>query len=212
MGHGFEVLDAVGSCDNSQIASCGSDKTVVLWDVSSGQWARKWRGHLSAVNCCAFNEDSSVIISGSTDTTVKVWDCRSRAQEPIQTLEECKDTVTSIAVSNHEILVGSGDGCVRLYDLRAGSLLTDTIGGSVSSVTFTRDGQCILASPVGGSVKLLDKTTGELLSEFKGHVTKEYKLDSCLDHSDQFVICGSEDSKVYFWDMVTGKVAHRLDH
>ena len=43
-------------------------------------------------------------------------------------------------------------------------------------------------------------------------MTKEYKLDSCLDHSDQFVISGSEDSKVYFWDMVTGKVAHRLDH
>ena len=72
MGHGFEVLDAMGSCDNSQIASCGSDKAVVLWDVSSGQWNRKWRGHLSAVNCCVFNEDSSVIISGSTDTTVKV--------------------------------------------------------------------------------------------------------------------------------------------
>ena len=72
MGHGFEVLDAMGSCDNSQIASCGSDKAVVLWDVSSGQWNRKWRGHLSAVNCCHFNEDSSVIISGSTDTTVKV--------------------------------------------------------------------------------------------------------------------------------------------
>ena len=72
MGHGFEVLDAMSSCDNSQIASCGSDKAVVLWDVSSGQWNRKWRGHLSAVNCCVFNEDSSVIISGSTDTTVKV--------------------------------------------------------------------------------------------------------------------------------------------
>ena len=105
--------------------------------------------------------------------------------------------MTSLDVSAHEILVGSGDGRARLYDLRAGSLLTDTLGGSVSSVKFTRDGQCILASCVGGSLKLMDKTNGEMLSEFKGHVNKDYKLDSCLDHTDQLVISGSEDSKVY---------------
>jgi mitogen-activated protein kinase organizer 1 len=212
MGHGFEVLDAQGSCDNSQIVSCGSDKAIVLWDVSSGQWNRKWRGHLSSVTCCRFNEDSSVVITGSVDTTVKVWDCRSRAQEPIQTLEECTDTVTSLDVSNHEILVGSGDGKARLYDLRAGSLLTDTLGGSVSSVRFTRDGQCVLASCVGQSIKLMDKMNGELLSEFTGHLNKEYKLDSCLDHSDQFVMSGSEDASVVIWDLVHGEVVARLEH
>jgi len=212
MGHGFEVLDAMGSCDNSQIVSCGSDKTVVLWDVSSGQWNRKWRGHLSSVNCVRFNEDSSVVVSGSVDTTVKVWDCRSRSQEPIQTLDECKDTVTSLDISAHEILVGSGDGRVRMYDLRAGSLLTDTLGGSVSSVNFTRDGECILASSVGQPLRLIDKKNGELLSEFKGHLNKEYKLDSRLDHTDQMVISGSEDGKVYLWDLVTGEVVGALEH
>ena len=120
--------------------------------------------------------------------------------------------MTSLDVSSHEILVGSGDGRARLYDLRAGSLLTDTLGGSVSSVKFTRDGQCILASCVGKSLKLMDKANGEMLSEFKGHVNKDYKLDSCLDHTDQLVISGSEDSKVYLWDLVTGEVVGKLDH
>lgn len=44
-GHGHEVLDAQGSGDNSQICSGGMDKTVVLFDVSSGQALRKYRGH-----------------------------------------------------------------------------------------------------------------------------------------------------------------------
>ena len=30
-------------------------------------------------------------------------------QDPIQTMEECKDSVTSLDISDHEILVGSAD-------------------------------------------------------------------------------------------------------
>jgi len=212
MGHGYEVLDAKGSCDNSQLVSCSMDKTVVLWDVSSGNWSRKWRGHMGYVNCVAFNEDSSVVVSGSVDTTVKVWDCRSRSQDPMQTLEECKDSVTTLDVSDHEILVGSADGRVRLYDLRKGSLATDYVGGAVASTNFTRDGQCVLVSSVKNTIKLFDKSTGELLSEFSGHINREYRLDSCLDHSDKYVLSGSENGMVYIWDLVEGGLIAKLDH
>ena len=41
----FQVLDCQGSCDNSQLVSCSMDKSVVLWDVTSGNFTRKWRGH-----------------------------------------------------------------------------------------------------------------------------------------------------------------------
>lgn len=36
-GHGYDVLDVAGSNDNCQIASCGSDKSVMYWDVATGQ-------------------------------------------------------------------------------------------------------------------------------------------------------------------------------
>ena len=41
----MQVLDCQGSCDNSQLVSCSMDKSVVLWDVTSGNFSRKWRGH-----------------------------------------------------------------------------------------------------------------------------------------------------------------------
>ena len=41
-----------------------------------------------------------------------------------QTFEESKDSVTSIDVSDHEILIGSADSKVRRYDLRNGQLST----------------------------------------------------------------------------------------
>lgn len=53
-GHGNEVLDAAGSCDSSQIISCSSDKSVVLWDVSTGQALRHLRGHGGSVCCVKY--------------------------------------------------------------------------------------------------------------------------------------------------------------
>uniref|UniRef100_A0A3B4UI62 WD repeat domain-containing protein 83 n=1 Tax=Seriola dumerili TaxID=41447 RepID=A0A3B4UI62_SERDU len=126
-GHGYEVLDADGSFDNSQLCTCSSDKTVILWDVATGQVTRKLRGHAGKVNCVQFNEEATVILSGSIDGTVRCWDTRSRRFEPIQVLDEARDGISSLKVLQHELLTGSVDGRVRRYDLRMGQLHVDFI-------------------------------------------------------------------------------------
>lgn len=128
-GHGNEVLDAAGSCDSSQIVSCSSDKSVILWDVSTGQPMRRLRGHASSVTCVKFNEESTIAVSGSLDNTVMCWDLKSRRNEPIQVLNDAKDCITSLQVTDHEILTGSVDCSVRRYDLRNGSCHADFVGG-----------------------------------------------------------------------------------
>lgn len=45
MGHGYEVLDVQGSCDNANLASGGLDKQVVYWDVITGKPVRRYRLH-----------------------------------------------------------------------------------------------------------------------------------------------------------------------
>ncbi|XP_052776503.1 WD repeat domain-containing protein 83-like [Mya arenaria] len=212
MGHGFEVLDAQSSSDNSQICSCSMDKTVMVFDVASGKSLRKYRGHAGIVNCVRFNEESSLVLSGSIDSTVKIFDLKSRKMEPVQVLDEAKDSVTCIQVSDHEILTGSADGRIRRYDLRVGKLCTDLIGKSVTSVTFTRDSQCVLVSTLDSSLKLIDKGTGEMLNEYVGHKNTDCRIDSCLNAKDTHVFSGSEDGSVYIWDLIEGKVVHHLPH
>ena len=43
-------------------------------------------------------------------------------------MDEAKDSVTSLYVTDHEILTGSADCRVRRYDLRAGEMQSDYIG------------------------------------------------------------------------------------
>lgn len=209
-GHGYEVLDVDSSYDNSQLCSCSSDKTVILWDVASGQVTRKLRGHAGKVNCVQFNEEATVILSGSIDGTVRCWDTRSRRYEPIQILDEARDGISSLKVSEHELLIGSVDGRVRLYDLRMGQIHVDFIGSPITCVCFSRDGQCTLSSSLDSTVRLLDKSTGEMLGEYSGHVNKGYKLDCCLSEKDTHVLSCSEDGHVYFWDLVEGSLTLKL--
>ena len=37
---------------------------------------------------------------------------------------------------------------------------------------------------------------------YTGHKGSDYKIDSMLTHDDACVVSGSEDSKIYFWDLV----------
>ena len=94
-------------------------------------------------------------------------------------------------------------------------MVTDVVGREpITSVCFTKDGQCILVNASGDStIKLFDKTSGELLQEFQGHFHKgDYRIDAVLDNTDQKVLAGSEDGNIYVWNLVEATLLTKLDH
>ncbi|KAF9951496.1 WD repeat-containing protein 83 [Mortierella alpina] len=209
--HGWEILDLAVSPENGKFASCGGDKTVFLWDVLSGTTIRRFTGHTQRVNAVDFNEEGTVLASGSYDATIRLWDCRSQLRAPIQILEEPKDSVTSIQIKGSDLLAGCVDGSIRIYDIRMGSLITDQIFEPITSVSFSKDGNCILASSLDNTVRLMDRANGQLLNAYKGHKNSQYKIRSCLSNSDAHVLSGSEDGKIYVWDLIEGDVVYRID-
>jgi len=89
-----------------------------------------------------------------------------------------------------------------LFDLFTIDALTD--------IKLTGDKRCISLSCMDGKVRLMDRVTGELLNAYTGHMNQNYKIEHCLSYNEKHVISGSEDSHIYFWDMVEGKVVHKL--
>ncbi|CAG9863342.1 unnamed protein product [Phyllotreta striolata] len=211
-GHGNEVLDACGSCDSSQIVSSSSDKSIIVWDVSTGQPTRRLRGHAASVTCVKYNEESTIVISGSLDNTVMCWDVKSRSQDPVQTLKDAKDCVTSLQITDHEILAGSVDCSFRRYDLRNGKCDSDFVGAPVISLCFSHDGQCILAGSADNTVRLFDKTTGEMLGEYLGHKTHDMNVESAIITNDNFVLSGSITGEMWCWDLVSAEVVNKFIH
>ncbi|XP_051158746.1 WD repeat domain-containing protein 83 [Leptopilina boulardi] len=209
-GHGDEVMDAQSSCDSGQIVSGGLDKSVILWDVATGTPTRRYRGHVAPVTSVRYNEESSMVVSGSRDNSVMCWDVRSRAQDPAQTLNDAKDSISSVKVSDYEILSSSFDCKIRRYDMRNGELLTDYMGEIVTCASFTRDGQCILVSCADGIIRLIDKETGELLGEYSGIPRTDLCLESSVDCNDMRILSGSSDGHLYVWELVSQKLLTKL--
>ncbi|TFJ83470.1 hypothetical protein NSK_005239 [Nannochloropsis salina CCMP1776] len=213
--HGYEIRDVAITTDNARFASCGGDTAFYLWDVATARVVKKFSGHAHMINSLAFNAEGTVVLSGSYDRTVKIWDLRSNNRDPIQTLDDFKDSVTRVMVleeggragkgpGGKEVLATSVDGCLRTYDIRKGVMWMDDCKEPLSSVSVSGDGQCVLMNGLDGVVRLLERSTGEMLNNYQGHTHQAYPIESCFDNTDGFVLSGSEDGSLYVWDLVEG--------
>ena len=108
---------------------------MFLWDVSTGQKIRRFRGHESAVNAVTFAAEDQVVISAGYDRSVRFFDCRSNNADPIQSVVEWSDAVTSVVTHGGGCHVTGGgvDGSVKTLDVRAGRIHSDAMGHPVTS-------------------------------------------------------------------------------
>jgi hypothetical protein len=86
----------------------------------------------------AFSHDSTQVVSGSDDGTVKIWDASSGAC--LKTLKGHRGSVSSVAFSHDgtQVVSGSDDWTVKIWDAGSGACLKTLKGhsGTVSSVAL----------------------------------------------------------------------------
>jgi WD40 repeat protein len=77
-----EVL-ALTFCSPDTLASAGSSNVIHLWDLAARQEQRRLVGHTGSVTTLVFHPSTGILISGSYDTTVRLWDLKSQDQEKV---------------------------------------------------------------------------------------------------------------------------------
>ena len=61
----IDVNSVSFSPDGTKVASGSDDKTVKLWDVTSGECLQTLEGHSDCVNSVSFSPDGTKVASGS---------------------------------------------------------------------------------------------------------------------------------------------------
>lgn len=62
---------------NGMLASGSYDQTVKLWEPDSGKLLRTLEGHTELIDMVLFSSDGDLLISKSTDHTIRLWSCKT---------------------------------------------------------------------------------------------------------------------------------------
>lgn len=201
--------------ESSSTLAIASDKTLVVTDVVTQQTKRRLQEHVGRINAVAISNDSQVLISASYDATVRIWDGRSRSNQPIQVLKEAKDSVTGVHIVQDDVQAlirsSSVDGIVRTYDLRKGVVHCDDNFSPITGMAPTYDGQCLATTCLDGCIRLMEIDSGELLNTYEnGHRAGQYGLECCVTANDAYIVSGSEDGKAVIYDLVRAACVQTL--
>ncbi|MBD2125718.1 serine/threonine protein kinase [Microcoleus sp. ZQ-A2] len=167
------------------------------------------QGHTQPVRSLAITPDGEILISGSDDNTIKLWQLATG--EELGTLRGHSKTVSAIAMSaDGEILAsGSEDKTIKLWQLSTGMQIgTLTLGN-----WFSRDSGCVYAIAMSpqeeilasldhsGAVKLWNLKTGQEIRRLKGDTSWINAI--AISPTGKTLVAASGDS-IKLWNLRTG--------
>ena len=117
------VLCVSYSPDGSWLAVCDTSRQVLLYDSATMQvdnFTSKWINHSGKIQCIAWHPASSILATGSLDTSIIIWKVGKPAGDRKTIPRAHQDGVNSIAFINAKTLVSCGqDGCLRKWDVES---------------------------------------------------------------------------------------------
>jgi COMPASS component SWD3 len=190
--------------------------------LRQGEAIKTLDGHTHYVMCVNFNPQSNLIVSGSFDEAVRIWDVKTG--KCLKTLPAHSDPVSAVSFNRDGTLIASSsyDGLCRVWDTATGqclkTLICDENNPPVSFVNFSPNGKYILAATLDNTLRLWNYANGKCLKTYAGHRNENFCIFSAFATSaskhatkNKWVVSGSEDHKVYLWDLQTKELVQTLE-
>ncbi|KAJ3035681.1 hypothetical protein HDV00_003568 [Rhizophlyctis rosea] len=198
--HGGEVTGIDVHATGSYLLAVSADSTWSLADVATGKVLVKVAapGFSAGYTAGSFHPDGLIVGTGTSDSTVKIWDVKS--QTNVKTFEGHVGKVTSLSFSENGYYlatVSDGEAVVKLWDLRNLTNFENiSVGGDVKGVQrarFDYSGQ-YLGVAAGREARIYKVKQWNEVGAVSGH-EKEI-TDLRFGHDAKYLVTGGLDRKV----------------
>jgi WD40 repeat protein/serine/threonine protein kinase len=210
-GHTDALTGVSVSRDGRLAISASEDRTLRLWDVTSGECLQTLTGHTGPVNRVAMSSDGLTAVSSARDRTVRIWDLA--AGRCLHVLREHADNVRGLALTPDGVLAVSAgdDDTIRLWHVPSGQWQATLPGdcGRVGAVDVTPDGKMVVSGGWDGSVRLWDTRSRECVRIFQSYTGPVVAVAVAADGTS--VLSGGHDMRVRLWDVIAGSCLRVLE-
>ncbi|MGD0419041.1 MAG: TIR domain-containing protein [Xanthobacteraceae bacterium] len=212
-GHLGTVTSVAYSPNGRMIVSGSLDRSLKVWDASSGELLRTLSGDYGAVSSVAFLPDGQHVVSSSLKGAIIIWNVDTG--QPIRSLRsdanyswESSPAVRAIAVSPDGARVASGnvDSSVTVWNVASGGVLQifRSHDQDIETVAFAPDGRMLVAGAKDGTIRVWDTLGGQLLRTLTDH--KGQILSVAISPDGNRLAAGGGGNAVKLWNATTGEL------
>jgi len=194
------------SLDNHHLMSCSTDHRATLYNLRGNiKPSHSFVAHQDLITSTKFCYSTKQVMTSSLDSTVKCWDINTcNVSRVINTYSQCFDM--HVSRSETYIATGHKDGNIKLWNAKTKesiSKIEDAHSDPVACVRVSPDEHYVVSTSKDDTIKIWDLRKQKLLQTFEH---EQFQLGSnnakfCISPNSQYVICGSKNGNVVFYDM-----------
>lgn len=118
-GHTDKITSVLLMSSIFQIASCSQDKTVRLWNITTGNCDHVLMHEKAVTNCC-YNTEKTSLATATGDILVKLWNINNGISKGVI---EFPDNIHYIDWQGEDIMGGNGNDTIYMYNTKKNSVI-----------------------------------------------------------------------------------------